>query len=79
MRVVSEIGKNHLAKTVLLHLDREKSLWVLEEAKIQNLNGFFQSQTPLSSLNFWNKQYVSVIRGHAAYANAITNRIYCPD
>ena len=35
--VVSAIGKNQLAKAVLLHLDHEKSLWVFEEAKRQNL------------------------------------------
>lgn len=35
--VVSKIGKNHLARAVLLHLDREKSLWIFEEAKKQNL------------------------------------------
>jgi len=48
-RVVSEIGKNQLAKAVLLHLDHEKSLWLFEEAKTQNLTDLIWFSTLLLS------------------------------
>ena len=67
-RVVSEIGKNHLAKTVLLHLDRERSLWVLEEAKRQNLTNLIWFSTLL-----WNtvdlKQYREEVEGMISIGN----------
>ena len=67
-RVVSEIGKNHLAKTVLLHLDHEKSLWVFEEAKRQNLTNLIWFSTLL-----WNtadlKRYREEVEGMISIGN----------